>query len=320
MPNAFPLSSARIEDLSEQLQKQAETYAKARLERGVDDNSFDVAAARAALSKTQNFDAVELDWTQSVLGGVSVRRTPKAEGPILLYIHGGGFVGGDWGSHAHICDHLCRVVGLEGVFVEYRLAPEHPFPAAFEDVEAVFRALPDDRQIVVAGDSVGGALSLYLAQLDRDAETSRIQAVALMAPMLDFDETTSDYMKNYGRARAMIANAISRDQLSDPRLQVLNNSQECLPPILIQAGGADYVQDDGHRLSQALLSANSPTTLEHWPHMPHVWHRYTPDAPEAFNAVTRAGLYLSDHLSGNGRHEAAMALLKSQLEPRIITR
>lgn len=299
MENRLPLSSSRIEDLSEQLRRQAEAYAQARLSRGVDNDSFDVAAAREALGKTRNLQAVELDWKQDTLGGVPVYRTPETPGPVLLYIHGGGFVGGNWESHAHICDHICRVVGAEGVFVDYRLAPEYPFPAPYDDVEAVFRALAPERPVVLAGDSVGGALSMHLARLDGDEPTSRVRAVSLMAPMLDFSETTSHYMHNYGRARSMISNAIRQDQLDAPQLRILDGNLERLPPVLIQAGGADYVQDDGHRLAAALHEVSGSVVLEHWPHMPHVWHRYTPGAPEAFSAVTRAGLFLADHLGSS---------------------
>lgn len=299
MPDLFPLSSSRMDELSEQLRNQAETYAKARSTLGVDDDNFDVAAAREALARTQNLDAVKLNWQRDAMGEVPVYRSARQPGPILLFVHGGGFVGGDWSSHAHICDHLSRVVGVESLFVEYRLAPEHPFPAAFADVESVFRSLPADRPIVLAGDSVGGALSMFLAHLDRKGERNRVQAVALMAPMLDFDATTSHYMRHYGRARSMIANAVSREQLNDPRLDIIDQVAEGLPPILIQTGGADYIQDDGHRLGRAMLEANCTVVLEHWPHMPHVWHRYTPDAPEAFNAVARAGHFLKDHM---GQH------------------
>ncbi|WP_419913889.1 alpha/beta hydrolase [Hoeflea sp.] len=299
MPDRYPLSSSRMADLSEQLRNQAEAYAKARLARGVDDDNFDVAAASEALAKTQNSGAVELNWRKDTVGDVPVFRSAHQPGPMVLYIHGGGFVGGNWASHAHICDHLCRVVGAEGIFVEYRLAPEHPFPAAFLDVEAVFRAMPEDRPILLAGDSVGGALSMYLARLDRENDSQRIRAVALMAPMLDFNATTSHYMRNYGRARSMIAKALSQEQVSDPRLDIIDRVGEGLPPTLIQTGGADYVQDDGHRLCRAMLDANCTVVVEHWPHMPHVWHRYTPDAPEAYNAVARAGHFLRDYI---GQH------------------
>ena len=296
MPDVFPISSSRMADLSEQLRKQAEAYAKARSTLGIDDESFDVAAAREAVAKTQNPDAVELNWQLEKIGDVPVYRSAHNPGPLLLYIHGGGFVGGNWASHAHICDHLCRVVGAEGLFVDYRLAPEHPFPAAFEDVETVFRAMPQDRPLLLAGDSVGGALSMFLARLDRENQTHRVRAAALMSPMLDFNATTSHYMRNYGRARSMVANSLSQEQANDPRLNSIDLAGDALPPTLIQTGGADYVQDDGHRLGRAMMDAGCTVVLEHWPHMPHVWHRYTPDAPEARNAVVRAGHFLREHV------------------------
>ena len=296
MRHQLPLSSTGIEDLSDALNTQARAYAAAREAGGVDTQSFDVDAAREALKKTERLDAVELPTRNAEMAGVPVVQVGEGTGPVLLFLHGGGFVGGNWRTHGHICDRICRAAGMSGVFVNYRLAPEHRFPAAFDDVERVFDQMPEERPLVIAGDSVGGALALHLARLDRSAPRRRISAMAFMAPMLDFDERTSDYMRSFGRARKMIGNSLSQDQVSDPRLQFSGQGQQELPPILIQTGGADYVKTDGHRLALAIASVDGPVVLEHWPHMPHVWHRYAPDAPEANDAIDRAGAFLADHV------------------------
>ncbi len=297
MCDAAPLSPADIDGLSDQLQQQARAYADARQSRGVDDDSFDVAGARAALQKTARPDCVLSPTRAGMMNGVPVIHLGEADGPVLLCLHGGGFVGGSWHTHGHIYDQICRQADLPGLFVDYRLAPEHRFPAAFEDVEGVYNALPVERTLYLAGDSVGGALALHLARLDRQAGTRRIAAIALLAPMLDFDQSTSHYLRNYGRARAMIANAIAPQDLEDFRLRPFDDDLRNLPPTLIQTGGADYVKDDGQRLAAAIAAADGPVAIENWPNMPHVWHRFAPDAPEASSALKRAAAFIRAHQS-----------------------
>ncbi|MBY6114866.1 alpha/beta hydrolase [Mameliella alba] len=284
------LSASDMGRLSPSLRAQAETYAKARAARGVDDDSFDVDGARAALAKSSEGRATAEAFMRRRLGEAAVCERP-GQGPVLLYLHGGGFVGGSVDSHGHIALQLAAPLGLPVCFVDYRLAPEHPFPAAFDDVDAALSATRGP--VLLAGDSVGGALALFLALHHRDR--ARIRALALLAPMLAFDTGTSEYMRTHGRARAMIANAIRDGDRTDPRLCPLAQDLSHLPPTLVQSGGADYVKADGIAFASRAMQAGAPVVAEHWPHMPHVWQRYAPDAPEAARALARASAFLSAH-------------------------
>lgn len=302
-----PLSPVDPEALSGPLRAEAKAYTQARAAQGVDDTSFDVAGARAALAATDRARTVRSPIARETIDGVPSVRVGEG-GPLLVYFHGGGFVGGTWSSHGQIVDALVRATRAEAVFPEYRLAPEHRFPAAHEDAERVVDALAGDRSIILAGDSVGAALALHVAIRARDAGDAPVAALALFAPMLDFDPSTSHYMKTFPRARTMVSNAIAPEDLPDPRLQVLAAEMRGLPPVLIQVGGADYVRDDGLRLATTMASAGAPIVLESWPNMPHVWHRYVPEAPEAGNAIERAGRFVIDHLAAGESRMARRAI------------
>ena len=293
-----PLSKSKPSEVSPALEKALRTYENARVTGGVTQDAFDVLGARTALKKTERLDAVEQKPRKQLLGGVACV-VCGTQDPTLIFLHGGGFVGGNWNSHAHIVDALSRELKCTALFPEYRLAPEHAFPAAFDDVENVFDALPSDRGVSIVGDSVGAALAMHLAKRARFNGAPRIDAMALIAPMLDFDPTASNYMRNYPRAHQMISQSIHSHQLSDPRARPLDGDLSRLPPILIQVGGNDYVRDDGLRLAERLSHGGSPCVFEFWPNMPHVWQRYLPDAPEALSSVRRIAAFLAAHKDRN---------------------
>ncbi len=286
------LSSSRVDGLSPDLQSQAAAYAKARVEQGVDDETFDLAGARAALEASARGRDTASRFRTEYAGELAIRTVPGEE-PALLYLHGGGFVGGTIRTHGHIALRLAEALGTSLAFPEYRLAPEHPFPAAFDDAERALSWLPGEGPVVVAGDSVGGALAVHLALGHPDRR--RIGCLALLAPMLAFDIGSSGYLRTHGRAREMIALAAPPERRGDPRLNPLTQDLSRLPATLIQIGGADYVKADGLAFANAAVAAGAPVALEHWPNMPHVWHRYSPDAPEAERSLERAAAFLSAH-------------------------
>ena len=294
MSSELSLSASRIDHLSPSLKTQAEAYSTARAASGVDDETFDVAGARAALEQSSTGHANADRYKASRQGEFDVYRSTGV-GPTLVYLHGGGFVGGSVQTHGHIALKIADQLGAPVCYPEYRLAPEHTFPAAFEDVDAALTGVSGP--VLIAGDSVGATLAVHLAM--RHPERRRIAALALLAPMLAFNTETSQYLRGYGRARAMIAQSVSSDDRDDPRLTPLAQDLSTLPPTLIQIGGADYVKADGLALANAAVSAGAPVMLEHWPHMPHVWHRYAPDAPEAARALARTAAFLSAHASKN---------------------
>lgn len=282
------LSDHDISALSAGMREQASSYSSVRTKQGIDDEVFDVAGARAALDRT----ARDLSgrYMSGRDGAVPTHEVAGA-GPTLIYLHGGGFVGGTVSTHGHIPLQVAEKTGVPICFPEYRLAPEHPFPAAFDDVETVLSSISGP--VLIAGDSVGATLALHLAL--RHPDRDRIRALALLAPMLAFSVETSDYLRTHGRARGMIAESVGPADRANPMLNPLAQDLSRLPPTLVQVGGADYVKPDGIAFTTAAANAGAPVILEHWPNMPHVWHRYAPDAPEAARSLSRVAAFLSSH-------------------------
>ncbi|MEM7721605.1 MAG: alpha/beta hydrolase [Pseudomonadota bacterium] len=228
-------------------------------------------------------------------GGVS------RDAPVLYYLHGGGFTIGSPRTHAALVAHLAEAAGMQAVVQRYRLAPEHAFPAAQEDVFAGYTALIEagTPPVAVCGDSAGGCLSLQLAVHARDNGLPMPKALGLIAPIADLSGKIEDRI-----ARAhdemlippVWAERIRRSYLpgldpTDPAVSPLMGDLTGLPPTLIQAGSEEALAEDAHRLMEAM----DAITLDLWPGLPHVWHIHAGRAPAADRALARMGAWLKEH-------------------------
>lgn len=239
----------------------------------------------------------------------------------LLYVHGGGFVAGSPTSHRIITDALARATGLSVFSLDYRLAPEHPRLAGIEDTYAALQWLanngPDGaspaQSLVIAGDSAGGSLTLAGLQLARDRGGPHIDAavaicpstdVAMHSPSLVFNRD-SDLMlgKSFGGLAKMPApirhallTALGRRRPSDPLLSPLRGDLSRLPPTLIQVSLTEMLLDDGARYYHRAHEAGSPTELETYDNMVHVWHLFYPTLPEAGVAIARIADFIAANL------------------------
>lgn len=234
--------------------------------------------------------------------------------PALLYLHGGGFVLGDLESHDSICRHLARHAGVTVVAVDYRLAPEHPFPAAAEDACAAFRwvhahaeelEIRADR-IAVGGDSAGGNLAAVVCQQMR-AEGHPMPAFQLLIyPATDLSRTSEShttFADGFFLTRQMmdwfLANYLTEPaQEQDPRGSPLVTADlSGLPPALVVVAGFDPLRDEGEAYAQALMAAGVPTTLRCYGSMIHGFYSMAGLVPAArwaaedFAAATRRQLW-----------------------------
>jgi acetyl esterase len=189
-------------------------------------------------------------------------------GPGIVWLHGGGWCLGGIGTLEHVFRRLCTLTGFAVAAVEYRLAPEHPFPAALDDVRNVFAhdfqaAGLDPARLVLAGDSAGGNLALSFALSDRPT----LRGLALAYPVTDCDLDTPSYLEfaeGFGLTRAAMALFwrcyIPDDSMrADPRASPLHGELAGLPPVHLQLARLDVLRDDSLRLEARLREAGVPT-------------------------------------------------------------
>lgn len=221
----------------------------------------------------------------------------------LLFLHGGAYRIGSRAAYRHFTWRLAAAARARVLAIEYRLAPEHPFPAALDDAVAAYRWLigrnVDSRQMLVMGDSAGGGLGLALLLRLRD-RGERLPAGAIaLSPWTDLALTGASLATNADADPMLDVTYLPRfaaDYLAgaDPHLPYaspLYGDLAGLPPCLIQVGSDEILRDDAVRMTEKLRAAGSPVDLEIWPRMPHVWHLFVPLLPEARRAIARIGAF-----------------------------
>ena len=243
-------------------------------------------------------NGVPAEWV--VAAGVSA-------GPVVLYFHGGAYHLGSPARLRGLLALLSAAAQARVLSVGYRLAPEHPFPAAFEDALTACRWLiasgTPARQVVIGGDSSGGGLALAALVALRDAGESLPGAAVVLSPWTDLD-MGGESLQSLAAVDVMLTPDGVREAADwylagqDPRhpyASPLYADLHGLPPVLIQAGGAEIIRDDSTRFAAAAQAAGVDVTLEIWPEMPHVWHAFAGLLPEADEAVERIGRWLREH-------------------------
>jgi acetyl esterase/lipase len=225
----------------------------------------------------------------------------------ILYCHGGGYYFCSPASHRPLVFALASRSGARTFSLDYRLAPEHPFPAALDDAVAAYRLLvergtPAD-SIVIAGDSAGGGLALAALAALRDAGDPLPAAGVLFSPWTDLAATGGTLESNDGIDPMFCGAAIARAARfyvgdadpTHPYVSPLYAELEGLPPLLIQASSTEVLLDDTRRVADRAQAAGVSVECEIWPKMPHVWHLWTPFVPEATRALERAAQFVRAH-------------------------
>ena len=214
---------------------------------------------------------------------------------VILYLHGGGYVAGSTHSHRGIAGHLVEAIGAPAFLADYRLAPEHPFPAALEDALAAFEGLVEETapdRVLVMGDSAGGGLSLALAVALRDRRQPLPGGVVALSPWTDLagtgesliDRAGEEVMLDPSKIRDVAAMYAGDRPLSDPLISPLYAEHGGLPRTLIHVGDHEILLDDSVRFWEECTEAGVDVTLRVWPEMWHVFHAMAPWIPEARKA------------------------------------
>ena len=237
-------------------------------------------------------NGVKAEWTA----------TPDADrSKAILYLHGGGYVIGSLDSHRHVAAEAGRAARARTLALDYRLAPEHPFPAAVDDAVAGYRFLlaggVSPGGIIIAGDSAGGGLVVAAMLAIRDLHLSQPACGWAISPWVDMEAigdsmiskaATDPTVQKVGildMAKLYLHGADPRSPLAAP----IHGDLRGLAPLLIQVGAAETLLDDAIRLAQIAGAADVAVDLQIWPEMIHVWHLYYPELAAGRRAIAAGG-------------------------------
>ena len=253
----------------------------------------------------------EVTVTAATLGGVPTAEvTVDGVEPrhVVLYFHGGVYVIGDAFLAAELASQVGRRTQAKVISVDYRLAPEHPYPAAVEDALAAYQALLRDgvapSDIVFAGESAGGGLAIATLVNARDHGLPLPAAAYVMSPYVDLT-LAGTTMETRSEADPLLSRELLQPRVSDYAsghgpasglISPLFADLAGLPPLLIQAGTHEVLLDDAVRLAAQAASADVAVTLDITPGVPHVFQAYHAILDEGTAALDRAGAFLSAHL------------------------
>jgi epsilon-lactone hydrolase len=232
-----------------------------------------------------------------------------ADDRVVLYLHGGGYVMGSINTHRAMIARIARASKARALALDYRMAPEHPFPAAVEDATAAYRWLLAQGykpgKIVISGDSAGGGLTLATLLSLRDARTPLPAAAAPISPWTDMEGTgasvktraAKDPMVGSSNLLPMAKMYIGDQDPKNPLASPLHGDYHGLPPLLIQVGDAEILLDDSTRVAECAKAAGVKVDLEVWDEMMHVWHVFAKILPEGQQAIDKIGEFVIAHTS-----------------------
>jgi epsilon-lactone hydrolase len=279
----------------------------------------DLAQVRALMNAGKLPAPKDVEYRTDTVGGIAgewVTRPGLTEAaPVLLYLHGGGYLACSPRTHRPITGAFAKA-GLRVFVPDYRLAPEHPFPAAVEDALAAWRGLLARgyaaASIGVAGDSAGGGLSLALLLALRDGKVDLPAAAVLFSPWTDLASTGESMTTNAKRdamfhapgtgegAAFYLGGADARTKLASPLYADLHG----LPPLLIHVGDREILRDDSTRLAKKARAAGVCVEEKIWPVVPHVW-QLAAFVPEARQSLARAAEFLMTETRARATQVAA---------------
>ena len=228
---------------------------------------------------------------------------------VLIFFHGGGYCSGSIKSHRRLVTEAGRAAKMRTLAVGYRLAPEHPFPAAYEDALTAWRFLRNQdiaaAHIAIGGDSAGAGLTLGLISRLRDAHEELPACAWLISPWTDLTMSGSTLV-----SKAAADPLIHKEYLNeladaylpasvdgkDPRVSPLYADFENFPPMLIQIGSSETLLDDATRLAAQAGAADIAVILEIWPHMIHAWPLWNAHLQDGRRALASAGSFIRAHV------------------------
>ena len=273
----------------------------ARRRRRVDQLSRFTWPARGATYTSGNLGGVPVEWVAHPASG--------ARG-FVLYLHGGAYVVGSPRSHRALTSRLAQAGRICVAALDYRLAPEHPFPAAVDDALTAYKALLAQdisaNKIIIAGDSAGGGLALALALRLKAEPLPQPAGIVCLSPWTDLT-MSGESVTQRAKLEVMLSGKLGAESAA----QYLNGQDPAQPlasplyadltglaPIFIQVGGQEILHDDATRFAQRASAQGVPVTLQTWPNLWHVWQLHGGLMPESDAAITAIARFIHARLTG----------------------
>ncbi|MBX3285637.1 MAG: alpha/beta hydrolase [Acidimicrobiales bacterium] len=253
-----------------------------------------------------------VEVTELTVGGRPAERSVPVvvDGPgTVLYLHGGGYVSGSLGTHRGLAGRLALAAKRPVVSLDYRLAPEHPFPAGLDDAVAAVRDLQADGPVAVAGDSAGGGLTMATLLRLRDEGGEQPVAGLCISPWVDLTQSGGSHVSRAEADPMLSAEALADmaqhylqgEDASHPLASPMHADLEGLPPLRIDVGDAEVLLDDSVLLAERVQAATGDAELVVWPELFHVFPGFPAEIiPESDECLAAEGEFLARHLDGAG--------------------
>ncbi|MBV1879013.1 MAG: alpha/beta hydrolase [Pseudomonadales bacterium] len=225
---------------------------------------------------------------------------------VILYLHGGGYVIGSLTTHRPLAADISRATKRRVFSVDYRLAPENPFPAAVDDAVTAFQWLlsqgHEANNIIIAGDSAGGGLTIAMMLKLKTDGINLPEAGVCLSPWVDMEalgetmvtKAAADPMVQKDMLLVMAATYLGGANPRDPLAAPMYGDLKGLPPLLIQVGTAETLLDDARRLASLAVQAGVNVTYEEWPDMVHVFQQFAPLIADGYKAINRIGRFVAE--------------------------
>jgi len=307
------------------MSKQQQLELIATLRQGQLDLRADVATLRVAFNDVMARIPVasDVDYISTTIGGVNaidvmIRGIDTAN--MILYFHGGVYVIRSAATSVPLVSDLARRAQARALTVDYRLAPEHPYPAAVDDARAAYEGLlaqgVDAGQIALAGESAGGGLAVATLLALRDAGTPLPSSAFLMSPYADLTLSGETILQNQATdlvltpegLRLRVPDYVGGADASNPQISPVFGDLSGLPPLLIQASSHEILLSDALRLARKAAIDGVPVTLEVTPGVPHVFQGFAAVLDEGNAALDRASTFLKTQFAATQSSWTASAL------------
>jgi monoterpene epsilon-lactone hydrolase len=321
MPGTFPGAPDPGSNHRAGMSKEQRLALDAVLRQGGLDTGGDVPSLRAAFDElmSQIPVAPDIQQTPTSFGGVEgievVVGEPSPD-QLVLYFHGGVYVIGSAAASVSLVGDLARRTGFRAVTVDYRLGPEHPYPAAVEDAVSAYEGLlsqgVEAGRIALAGESAGGGLAVAALLALRDAGTPLPACAFLMSPYVDLtlsgdsiaERAALDPILSPDALRTRVPDYVADGDAADPLVSPVFADLTGLPALLVQVGSHEVLLSDALRLATRAANAEVSVTLDVTPGVPHVFQAYAAMLDDGGAALERATSFLTSHLHGSPANPA----------------